>query len=179
MKIEIEDLWRIAPPLNKSLTVLTFIGCLAAAPYLRTPEETSPKNMNILVAKDGVNMGIKSLDYLDIGNTEIINKKGIYSNENGICFANELSPTSVQIRCPMNNSLGAINKISEYEIQNKKISNYKYFYEPVISAKIAIMLFFWFFLFATPIYFWTLKKADLSQLRERAGKRKIFNFKKD
>lgn len=176
-KIEIEDLWKISSNKIKLLTVASFVICILMAPHLKISNKNSHENAQVVTRNANIEK-VKPLKEVQSDKENIIVKKAIYANNDGFCFSRIEGQAKATISCPVNGSYGALNKVTHYEVDdNYQVKTFNAFYEPVTSAKYGIMLFIWSIFFATPIYFYAKKKADLSLLKEKNGKRKLFNFK--
>lgn len=178
-KIELEDLWKISSSKIKISATLSLLLCLLAIPVIKSPNDFDNNNVMVL-AKDpnGKNLGLQNLSALSNASNKPYVNKAIYIGSNGFCFSRPENDVG-KIICAAPNTYGAINHISFYKIQNEKVTEAYSFYEPTTSAKFGISIIFWILFFATPIYFWAKKNADLSLIKEKTGKRKLFNFKKN
>lgn len=175
-KIELEDLWKITPKTSKAITILFLIGFIICAPFIKSSNITTESNVYV-IKKQGQSGAITTLDKLKENNETVTVHQSIQITESGFCFSKFIDEKHGRITCPVSNTMGTINKVSEYSIKNGKINEAYYFYEPVKSAKYGLVLILWFLLIVVPVYIHTIKNADLSQLKERTGKRKFFNFK--
>lgn len=174
--IEIEDLWKISSSKIKALTVLSLIFCFLITPFIQSTKDFNQSNINVLaIDNSGKDIGIKRLNTIDTSLMKTHLKKAIYLVDSDYCFSVPYNDIG-KIICQVSNSYGAIKHISIYSKDLGSEKTYSY-YEPTVSAKIGITLIFWLLFFATPIYFFAKKNADLSLIKEKIGKRKIFNFK--
>lgn len=175
-KIELEDLWKVMSQKSKVIITLSLVIFIALAPFIQSNNISNESNIDV-IKKQGESGIITTLDKLKEKNDTPTVHRSIQVGEGGFCFANFFDETHGKISCPVVNTFGVINKISEYSIKDGKIDNAYYFYEPVKTAQYGIALVLWLFLIVVPVYIHTIKNADLSQLKERTGKRKLFNFK--
>lgn len=175
-KIELEDLWKIMPVKSKFITIFYLVLFIGASPFIQSNNLKTENNINV-IKKTGTSGTITTLDKVKELNEEPIVHKSIQVSSSGFCFSAIVDESHGKIQCPISKTFGVINKISEYSIKDGKIDNAYYFYEPVKTAQYGIALVLWLFLIVVPVYIHTIKNADLSQLKERTGKRKLFNFK--
>ena len=175
-KIELEDLWRLAPKKIKLLLPISFIFCLCLYPIIQTPQETDKNKIKIVVAKNSNsnNFKLQTLNELNFDTHTPIIRKSIFSEGDKLCFSKTITPNEAVISCPK--FYGILKEESHYKVDNNKPYEATYRLKPTTPTQITLALLLWLLAFVLPSYFWTKKNTDLSSIEKRVGKRKNIQF---